>query len=482
MYIRHIKTITLLLSILYLHKLSAQEQLGLRLDNYSGVSSIMHNPASSATHQLVWDINIVSMGSWMQNNLGYIQKGTVPKLINNTDKIGPHPSLGLKSSDKNTLLFNVAERSKYYATIGTNTMGPSFLINLKNGHSFGLFSNFRFHLSSYNLPKLLNPKEMNAIYFNQQFTVDAFKLGGMAWAEVGANYAYTIARNTEGVLVVGANFKYLQGFQALFIKNKGGTALNQVSRDTFKVDVLRATIGYTTSFDSDPATPTGRGFGLDLGAVLTTGGSDKRPYTWRFSAALTDIGGIRYSKNATVNFFQTTESFQIEKKDYDTAIIASAIANNIMSKASPQNQQRTVADAFTMGLPSALQVQADYAIADNIYLNGYAILRFPISKNALQRDNLLALTPRYESRWLGAAMPISVINGKQMRVGLSGRLAFLTLGTDHLFSYLIPHNLRGTDFYMSLKINPFHLSFLGQNTEGEGKWGKKKKVSCYRFR
>ncbi|MBK9018380.1 MAG: hypothetical protein IPM82_32455 [Saprospiraceae bacterium] len=54
---KHVAAI--LLAILFLSNISAQEQLGLRLETYAGVSSLAINPAGNLNNPLKWDANLV---------------------------------------------------------------------------------------------------------------------------------------------------------------------------------------------------------------------------------------------------------------------------------------------------------------------------------------------------------------------------------------------------------------------------------------
>jgi len=60
-----------------------QEQLGLRLENYAGVSSIPLNPAGNLTNPLRWDVNLVGAGMFWSNNYAFIKKTNTLDLINN---------------------------------------------------------------------------------------------------------------------------------------------------------------------------------------------------------------------------------------------------------------------------------------------------------------------------------------------------------------------------------------------------------------
>ncbi len=483
----HISSKTIFIVLFYLLKntfLIAQEQLGLRLDNYSGVNAIALNPAASAAYPLSWDINIVGIGATFHNNLGYIEKSNVTKTARNANSIGPDPALNIFYDKKAVLEYNFKNKSQYYGSMSARVMGPSLIVKLNNGHSFGLFSGIRALISSHNLPKILNPYEMNKIKRGQTFDVDPFKGGGLVWSEFGVNYAYKIGGDTEGGLTIGANLKYLQGLQAFFIENKEGTKMARIADDTFRVDGAIGSLGFTNSYNTDISKPNGKGFGFDIGAVLTTIANDDRPYEWRWGASILDLGKIKITKNTEVHDITLKEAILIEKKDFESLNSDDPLTDALrrLNRKAYNNPTQTLkGNSMSFGLPSALQLQADYAFTKKIFLNTLLIQRIPLG-NVIQRDNLLAVTPRYETRWLGASMPISIINYQQLRIGLAARLAFLTLGTEHLLSFMTNSNLYGTDFYFALKLNPFNVGGFSKGKKGSNSnWGKGKKVNCYKF-
>ena len=115
------------------------------------------------------------------------------------------------------------------------------------------------------------------------------------------------------------------------------------------------------------------------------------------------------------------------------------------------------------------------AIRENLYVNATLIQRTPIGTNTIERGNLFALTPRYESRWISAFLPVSIYNWQNFQIGTAIRLAFLTIGTENIGSFFGQKNLTGTDFYAAIRINPYKLGWKN----GGGKKGKA--VKCYEF-
>src|SRR5210317_1090627 len=64
---------TCLLLLCMTSSLKAQEQLGLRTDNYSGVNSLMLNPANFLSSDFEWDLNVAGAGFFGETNTGYIK-------------------------------------------------------------------------------------------------------------------------------------------------------------------------------------------------------------------------------------------------------------------------------------------------------------------------------------------------------------------------------------------------------------------------
>jgi hypothetical protein len=97
-------------------------------------------------------------------------------------------------------------------------------------------------------------------------------------------------------------------------------------------------------------------------------------------------------------------------------------------------------------------------------------------RQAAERTNILAFTPRFETRWFAASLPLVLLNYDQVNIGLAFRLGFITLGSDNVLGLWSSKNLSGTDIYAAVKVNPFDLG-LGGNGKGKSKKG----VKCYDF-
>jgi hypothetical protein len=480
-----IKTISFIGATCLSFSLLAQEQLGLRLDNFSGVSGISINPSSNGTAQLGWDVNIVGLGFFINNNVGFIDGASVGKAVSNATKIGPADGLDIKKVPNAALRFDFYDNlNPKYFSLSTQIMGPSFVVNLKSGHSFGLFTGARFMASSHDLPSIANGYEFQKKKFGETFTVDPFKATGMAWREVGLNYGYRIGEESDGSLTLGANVRFVSAYQAFYANNLTGTNITRLSKDSVRFNGFRAEFGATTDLaNMDNRTPTtnGSGIGFDIGATLVIPSSDEeKPYDWRIGASILDMGAVSMDANTEVHRLDIKEPYEIMKQKFnnlDPKNPAKDALGRLSQDISGSSNGTLKNNTFSMGMPTALSLQADYAVMKGVFVNGLLIQRIPVGEHILLRDNLFAVTPRYESRWLGASLPISVVNWSTTRVGLAARLAFLIIGTDDLGSLMTNGKLTGTDFYFALKLNPFKMGLSG----GGGSSRRGKAQECYRF-
>ncbi len=485
---QYTKTFLLLISFFLCNNLFSQEQLGLRLGNYSGVSGVRLNPTAGVNNPLRWDVNITSAGFFFANDFAFIRNASVSSLLRNVKNrtLGPAPETKITVPSKPTQFFDFFNQPHAKFISSSLFIGlPSFQVNLEGGHSFGIYVEQRGALTTKQIPIVADPYQQK-VPLDVRYDVPKLTVTGMAWQEYGFNYAYQIGGG-NGDLSFGFNAKILRSNQGFFLKNLEGTGVTRLTKDSVRVDALNASVGYTRNYFQNPLHNNGFGFGLDLGAqfVMGTGDFDNRPYLFRVGASLLDIGKADFNYFTDVHAVALTEPVEFAIKDYHNLNTNEPFGDAIR-RFNKQMSSRVDSSGslqshhFSLALPSALSLQGDIAMTENFYVNGLVIQRINISDLSISRDNLLAVTPRYESRWLDVSAPVVILNYRQVRLGLAARLAFLTIGTDHLLSFLGQKKLSGSDLYVALKMNAFTLGKFGLNG-GFGGQGGGKNVKCYRF-
>ena len=457
----------------------AQEQLGLRTNNYSGIHGSLLNPSHNVTSLFRWDLNLLSVGVSAQTNYGFVKNTNVFHAIRNSDNLILEQDVeNLNTIGSNDLVadFNGNKKLKYVSVLA-NAMGPSLMVKLKNGHSFGFFTNIRSAISSHDIPYVLNYSTFFDTPFNEFIDVNAFKVSTMVWSEFGLNYTAKIETN-DGYFGLGANLKFINAYEAAYINIKRSVLSAQIPGDTMLFQNPHLNYGLTNSNleGEDPSLQSnGFGVGVDLGFTYVYEGNEDH-YKWKLGVSLLDLGQIELSRNAEEHDLNTDTLVVFPTKQFQSITNRERI--HLLSEISFADSTASLtSSSFRMGLPGAISIQADYKIMEYFYVNGVLVQRIPMGVNSIRRNNLMAVTPRFEHRWFGFSMPIVLLNYQKLSLGTSVRLAFLTIGSDDIGSFLGKKNLDSTDFYIALKVNPFNL---GLNLGGGGR-RRGKGVKCYQF-
>ncbi len=455
-----------------------QEQLGLRTENYAGINSVFLNPANNLTTPFQWDVNLLAVGQFIDNNFGGFQNAGIGDLLNDRTEIflaTDFPSDQQFPAGAVIFDFNELGKDKF-ATVATIVTGPAFLLNFEK-HSFGLFTNFRVALGGQRIPAVLGYYDYQSVLINEDYSLFPSGIAGMAWSELGFNYLFK-AETSNGDIGIGVNLKYLQGYEAFFLRNNRDIRVNKLELDSLNFENgADISFGFTNSSIDEEAVnlqESGTGFGFDIG--LTYASPD---YTdgdgIKLGVSILDIGKISFDENAENHRININEPFNFNPRNLrDVTGFRDGLAQ-LNEELFSDTTTTFIDSSFEVSLPTALSLQADIAIQENLYVNATLIQRIPLGTNTIERGNLFALTPRYESRWISGFLPISIYNWQNFQIGAAVRLAFLTIGTENIGSFFGQKNLTGTDFYAAIKINPFKLGWKN----GGGKRGKA--VKCYEF-
>lgn len=477
--------ITIILSTSVSSFLHAQEQLGLQVERYSGINSIYLNPSANTISPLKWDINLVGVGVFADNNYAYIQDASAIKLLKNRNSTIEYIGDLEGSPDPNALyadFFDNQRKKSVY--VNTKILGPSFMVSM-NGHSFGVFTNVRTMSSAQKAPAALGYYELEQQIEDQVFQVNKFQVASMAWSEIGVNYAATILRNNFGELAVGASAKYLQGYEAAFFKNHETVGAAFMSPDSLQINGGRISFGYATNINTENGSydfqRNGAGVGFDLGATYINT-SEEGQYNWKVGASILDIGQIKFKKRAALHTVNTTDVYNILLSEFESVSTEEDVVELISSQALTDSLASLSNDKFAVQLPTALSIQADFALSEKLYLNATMIRRVSFGKPMVKRANMFALSPRYETRWFGVTIPLVLYDDTNFHLGTSFRLGPLTVGSDNVLTiFKEQKQFTGSDIYVALKINPFQLGRRDRGGKGYQNNAKRGDVKCYKW-
>ncbi|MEM7102662.1 MAG: DUF5723 family protein [Bacteroidota bacterium] len=465
----------------------AQEQLGLKLSNYSGINSTFINPAWTATSKFNWDVNLVAGGAFFQNNYGFLENTSVMSLLKSDFNFASRPDLNGETPGEGSIIADYYRgNNKKQIHLSQFVTGPSVMVKVGN-HSFGVTTNFRAMASSTNIPASLGYYQLSEQALNEPFTVDPFQVSGMAWSEIGLNFSTKLMETYDGSIYIGGSVKFLQGYEAFYFDNQQQATITLLPQDTASLQTINVGYGFASNVLFDDATGesydfqrNGSGIGFDLGAVFTMGEDGEGNYKLKLGASLLDVGKITFKERTEQHQLTLDPAFLVSLDDYENIDSREELVNLVSSQVFGDSAQSFVDGRFGMALPTALSVQADLAVAGPIFVNAAVVRRIAGKGSGLKRTNIIAVTPRVEWRWLEVSVPVSLVNDKWLQVGTSVRLGPLTVGSENLGGmFNSKDELTGSDFYVALKINPFFTVNKG-GSKGSGR-GKSGNVKCYNF-
>lgn len=447
---------------------------GATIGSYSGVNSMVHNPAMLAGSRYYLDINVISAGTFFHNNYAYISREdyTTFGFLRPGYEFPMHEK---EYGDGERPAYTVENTRRKYLNSNSRIIGPSAMLAL-NDHVFALQTAFRSVSSMRDLPYdmanyfyySLDYKPQHGIEYEHR---DPIKFASLTWSEIGLSWAYTFKKYDRDRWAFGVTAKILMGHAGsyvymdhlqyfvpdddnLYIRNVDGEAAyslpidyssNEISGSKFK----------------------GMGLGIDLGISYThteKGHSNinyRRPcqqryeeYKYKLGISLMDIGWIRFTDEARLYDYDNVggvwEQIDTLSAYYDNLdYISSDISNRLYG----DPDEALVGDKFSMFLPATLGLQFDYHYRKNWYVASLARLPLNFARSQVRIPGNLVIAPRYETRFFEIGMPLNLHDFRFPMVGAYMRLYNITIGTDNLGGFANVANHYGFDLYVSLKIS-----------------------------
>lgn len=475
--------------------LCAQEQLGIRLDNFSGINATLLNPAGHAATPFSWDVNLLEGAEFISNNYAYLSPFRLGDAFKADDLefyFGPDLTAEKPLPPGGRKVDFFTDNRPRYAQLNSSVLGPSFYVRIGQQHTLGLITRLRTAGTAQGVTANLAYYQYDSQPFFESFNVSDFKAAMMAWSEIGLHYALQVPQ-ANNTMTLGITLKSTQGYEAIYMHNAQPFQLTKLPGDSLSGSAIDFSFGFTDSninSDDYKINKNGAGWGLDVGLMFTDG--DENGYNWKWGVALLDIGRINFNRNAQQHKVKTPGAVTIGTDVYHAYDQASDL-DEVIHLFSEQTLQDSfaslVGNEFAVWLPSALSIQIDRRVAPIAFVNATLVQGFSLGEAAIRRGSLLAVTPRIEHRWFSASLPVSLYQWQHLRLGLALRLAFFTIGTEHLGSIVRKTDFYGTDFYFAIKVNPFSLGGGKDRSKSSSSSRPAKsrrspgngKIKCYEF-
>ena len=428
----------------------AQNLLGISTSRYGGTNRLYINPALAADSPTKFYLNVFTGNGHVDNNyVRYQAPFSLLRLIT-----GNVPAQ-YKSADGSIRFATDYTRETLdgrpkNGTVSGEVRGPSFLIRTGQRGAFAVTTRFRavgqVVGASESLLSALRASLSDGALYSIPGNDNKFSANTNTYAELGLTYAGTLWEGDGRKLLLGATAKFLLGYNAQHLINRGlnyriAQDPNNSNNSFLEVNKLDATLAYTTFLQNRTLNPQtlfstaapGKGIGVDIGLTYIAQYDVDSP-TLQLGLALTDIGGLTYT-GLEYNYTDIgTNPVRFRSSDFNGVHGPQAIAEVIQTKLNTgraADHQR-----FTAGLPTSLNLTADYQLPGGLGLNlMYLQDMRSVQATAIHQPSLLAVTPRYDARWLSLAVPVAYLNGG-FTAGASIRVGPGWVGTDNLLGLL----------------------------------------------
>ena len=450
--------------------LHAQHFLGTATSNHNTSDAVFLNPAHLAGTPQKLNIHLFALNFALDNNFATINSGTAIRKYLAGEQASTTDVFEMRGKENFNLLLPYAE---------TRLLGATYRVNAK--HTVGVHSRVRatnqFHNFDRNLYQQIIDGTLIDEAGNFQGRAERFNWNTHIWGELGASYAGTPWKYNGHTIKVGASLRYLGGIAYGNFRSDGLDVAYFPSADSTQVtnsslyfssnlienqDELAD--GFTRAYLTDYFNSRGgKGIGGDIGVAYEftpqhgqivkmhkyDRGLGTEPYLLRLSAAITDIGSIRYSNTNKTAHFRGSGS--VTTSDLDSLSFTFPDIKGYL--ATRGFDVDTSSEATVVALPTALHLHADY----NIWSRWYVSLTYIGNLANRYRAgtafyNTVTLTPRFDGRRVGAALPItySGMTGG-MKMGLGLRVLGFRAGSDDLLA-LVSDNSTGVNFYFGASI------------------------------
>jgi len=452
--------------------LSGQEMFSASLGNYSGINGIQLNPSAMHNSKTYLDIQFFGSDVFLDNNFLYQNKADYKfSHLFESGYQWPTHQESYGTEERTFYRYFNNNFKNVYSSIRVN--GPGAML-IWDDHAFAITSSVRNVVSIHNLPYELANFFYLGLNYRPQHNINyrdnqPFSAAEMGWAELGLSYSYRFYAKGFNLLSAGFSIRRLFGIVGTYIYSRQLDYL-VLNDSTLSVNNLNAEYGIAlpisyknNQFDLDKLFK-GGGFGFDIGITYQRLKQYHTPhyftsfcaqefedYLYRIGVSLIDIGAIQFKTNARKYNIDNRSSYwenltSIKFRSIDQML------DTISYKFYGNDTAALLGEKFMLWLPSALSIQFDYHLKEHWYINASLIYGFNINRASLSRPSELSITPRYESRWFEASLPISLYDWYLPRIGLAFRIYGFTIGTDKLGSFFNLNNFTGLDFYFSIKL------------------------------
>lgn len=443
---------TILIFMAFVCQLQAQIYSGVAESHYAGYLGLNVNPANVVTPYFRADVNLLSYNLSLVNDYASLK---LDSLNNGTGDFFDRLTYKNNGNDEANIGFNGE----------VNWLGALISINDKMGISLGIKTKFLLNARGINkdLIEMSASGLEDSTFYGKSYQDDYTSISGMAWNEYSVAFGAEVFKKDNHYIKVGGALKLLQSIGSFYVHAKDisyefyntDTILKASGQISFggNADILDAFNGKDMP-NFNPFSGGSFGFGADFGAIYEYRPDGDKKYKLKAGLSFHDVGFIAFQKDHTssntitfknsvfdVNMFDGIENLE----DINTKILTDSI----------QFDYSQGEDGYLMQTPSRMNLFVDYNVLKGLYVSFLSEVSLYDQNNPhkVVGINSFQLTPRYDFKWFGFALPIAYVQNSGFHLGLGFRVGPVYVGSSNILDlFTAGAEINKFNAYMGFRI------------------------------
>lgn len=437
----------LFFAILSIQALSGTAQYGAGSTGgtWEGIWGANSQPAAILLHQDRAEIGVLRLGADLHNSYLKLQR----------------ESLGLFGFGQriavNTRAAQLGEvgKSDRAIVLDLRLQGPSFSMRLGTHHALAFTTGIRGVFNALDLDRFARKFGVDTLALEpgraRRLEEIAVRAAGASWLELGPTYGHTFNPNERLRVHTAVSVKYALGIFGSKVELQ--PALLSGLADSTQA-ITEVNLEYSLAIPNDVRV-NGQGWNSDLGIVLEflrreSNGPEQRHWL-RIGAAVTDLGAITFDKQASHHVIRNGATTVEALRALNIASIdqvAPALSRSLLN----DPQASYAGNSFTVGLPTAAHASVDLSPYGAWCVRIEAVVGHGAAPRRVSVRDQLAIVPRYETRMVCIALPITIDRFGNTSFGFSTRVGGFMVGSDRIGGLFGLNDVTGADLYFGAKV------------------------------
>lgn len=441
--------------------LPAQNYRAIHGSSQAGGLGAANNPSSILHVPFNWDITLFSVQETHTTNAFYLDDYS---LLSHGDSVS---------------IFGRNETSRrfVFANQDIHLLNGRIRLNAHQAIAFGI--NLRSYMQAKTSKFTFNDTATEMRHYmniNRDNIPLSGEMTGMAWAEIFGTYAQTILDKERAILNAGITVSLTRGLAGAHLRT-GSIGFTATPADPAKYVLNDATLEYGYSANIDDADAAAKGSkrsaftrhtlssialsaGLEYIVPVEKIGDESNGYHYDLKVGLSvlDLGFNNYPYSTNSRAFVLNGANLADSALESRFDNISSLEDLNDTLAALSSSASVLAGYFRVFQPARIVLNVDKNIQGNFFVNGEVTIPLtPLlgdNHHAVRDMNLIAITPRVETRTWGAYLPFTINTRGQAWIGGAAKAGPVLLGLHNWANVFAKNKMQEGGFYLALTLRP----------------------------